>query len=196
MIIFLDTETTGLHPGKICQLSYLLQQAGSVMAKNLFFAVDYVEPSAQAVHGFSVQKLQLLSEGKTFSDRFEEVRNDLAKADLIVTHNVAFDMMFLRAEFERNGQALPNYNTFCSMKNTVDVCKLTRKSGGYKYPKLSELCTFLGVADMQIAEQCKKLFGQRVGFHDARFDTTALFLAVNCAMGNIDKFENIKKYIQ
>ncbi|MBQ9709781.1 MAG: hypothetical protein IJV67_04100 [Clostridia bacterium] len=57
MILFFDTETTGLMPGRIVQLSYVMQTANEVRAKNFFFAVDYVEPSAQAVHGFSPQKL-------------------------------------------------------------------------------------------------------------------------------------------
>ena len=48
MIIFFDTETTGLIPGRIIQLSYIMQSETEVRAKNFFFAVEYVEPSAVA----------------------------------------------------------------------------------------------------------------------------------------------------
>ena len=36
MIIYFDTETTGLYPGQICQLSYVMQDEGKVVAKNFF----------------------------------------------------------------------------------------------------------------------------------------------------------------
>ena len=53
MILFFDTETTGLMPGRIIQLSYIMQTETDVKAKNFFFYVDYIEPSAVAVHGFT-----------------------------------------------------------------------------------------------------------------------------------------------
>ena len=58
MILYFDTETTGVRPGQICQLSYIIQDTSGVSAKNFFFSVDYVEQGASAVHGFSVQKLR------------------------------------------------------------------------------------------------------------------------------------------
>ena len=56
------------------QLSYIMQTKEEVSAKNFFFSVDYVEPSALAVHGFSVQKLKELSLGKEFLHHFKTVR--------------------------------------------------------------------------------------------------------------------------
>ena len=103
MILYFDTETTGLHPGQICQLTYILQDKNGVKAKNFFFSVDYVEFSAQMVHGFSKEKLFVLSNGKTFSDHFEEIKSDFESADLVVAHNVSFDFSFMRKEFERMG---------------------------------------------------------------------------------------------
>ena len=49
MVLYFDTETTGLRPGRICQLSYVMRTKESVQAKNMFFSVGYVEPSAAAV---------------------------------------------------------------------------------------------------------------------------------------------------
>ena len=42
MILFFDTETTGLIPGRIIQLSYVMQSETATTAKNFFFAVEYV----------------------------------------------------------------------------------------------------------------------------------------------------------
>lgn len=197
MIIYLDTETTGLYPGNICQLSYVMQTENSVRAKNFFFTVDYVEFGAYAVHGFSVAKLKELSDGKRFIDFFEEIKTDLDSADIICCHNVSFDFMFLRAEFENNGYEFNYDNYFCSMKNSVEACKLLRNRGnGYKYPKLSELCDFLEIDDMDMRIASKKLFGESTDFHDARFDTVALYLAVNKGMEKIESFKRLKDLLK
>ena len=37
MIIYFDTETTGLSPGGIIQLSYIMQDSNGVVGKNFFF---------------------------------------------------------------------------------------------------------------------------------------------------------------
>ncbi|MBE5736820.1 MAG: 3'-5' exonuclease [Clostridiales bacterium] len=180
MILYFDTETTGLHPGQICQLSYILQTKEKVVGKNFFFTVDYVEPSAQMVHGFSKQKLEFLSNGKRFADFFDQIKTDFENADLIVAHNVAFDFSFMRTEYERLNQVFKVKNEFCSMKKTTPICCLKRSSGnGYKYPKLQELCAFSGVSDSEIQKVSNDFYGQDIGFHDARFDTIAVYLCVN-----------------
>ncbi len=185
MLLFLDTETTGLYPGNICQLSYVCQSSKGTIAKNMFFKVDYVPKEAEMIHGFSVQKLLRLSNGKTFSDRVEEIEKDFSLADVIIAHNFSFDYSFLREEFLRCGKVFTYSNSFCSMKSTVSVCKLLRKNGvGYKYPKLSELCSFLNISDRDILRKAQEFFGENCSYHDARFDTTAVYLAVTKMMKN------------
>lgn len=189
MTLYLDTETSGLYPGQICQLSYVIQNGERATAKNFFFKVENVEYGAFLVHGLSVEKLKTLSKGKVFSDFADEIYNDISCADLIVAHNVSFDLGFLRKEFERVGKEFPNGNLFCTMKQSVSVCKLPRKSGaGYKYPKLIELCTFLGIEEKDILSAMYSLFGTNAGFHDARFDTVAVYLAFNIGKNKIENF--------
>ena len=193
MILYFDTETTGLHPGQICQLSYILQDANGATAKNFFFTVQSVEYSAFMVHGFSVEKLKTLSCGKTFADRFAEIQKDFASADIIVSHNVAFDFSFMRTEYERLNQIFFIKDSFCTMKESTPLCKIPRRSGvGYKYPKLSELCAFLSISDGQILRSTNALFGAEAGYHDARFDTTAVYLAANIGMENSEIFSKLR----
>ena len=182
MVLYLDTETTGLYPGQICQLSYVMQSKDSVVAKNFFFSVNGVEYGAYLVHGFSAEKLKILSGGKVFADFIDEIESDLGSADVVVSHNISFDLSFLREEFLRAGKVLYLNDTFCSMKNFVPVCKIERKTGGYKYPKLSELTEFFYITEVEINRATEKLFGVDLKFHDARFDTAAVYLAMNCAM--------------
>ena len=196
MIIYLDTETSGLNPGQICQLSYILQDGTKVKAKNFFFDVDYVEFGAYMVHGFSVEKLRVLSCGLGFNNHFQEIEKDFNSADVICAHNTSFDFKFLSKEFERCGSMFLPKEQFCTMKNSITACKLPRtNSRGYKYPKLAELCSFLGVSDSQISQTTTKLFGSQAGYHDARFDTTALFISTNKGVQTINEFAVLQKYL-
>ncbi len=180
MVIFFDTETTSLRPGRICQLSYIMQEEESVSAKNMFFDVGWVDPSAAAVHGFTADVLKELSRGQIFADRLEEIKADFSRADVIAAHNFAFDFMFMRAEFEREGERFTYKNSLCSMKKFTPICKLLCSRGaGWKYPKLTELCEFLEIYPYDITRASIALFGAAPAAHDARYDTSALWLALS-----------------
>ena len=194
MIIFLDTETTGIRPGQICQLSYIMQDKERTFSKNFFFSVDKMDYGAFMVHGFSIDKLRELSNGKTFADYADEIIEDINRADLVVAHNVSFDSMFLRTEFERLGVVYAPKKEFCTMKKLTPICKLMRTSKvAYKYPKLSEACEFFCVGDTEIKQDVNRLFGETLGYHDARFDTTALYLVANHGMEK--GLEELKDYL-
>ena len=196
MIICFDTETTSLNPGQICQLSYTMQSGGNIRARNLFFSVDSMDYSAFMVHGFSMEKLKRLSNGKRFEDYIDIIESDFNSADLIVSHNTSFDFMFMRAEFERLGRTFYTNKEFCTMKNFTPICKLPKKRGdGYKYPKLSELCQFLNISDEQIKISSNKVFGATADYHDARFDTTAVLLSLNLAINKFEEFKCLKDFL-
>ena len=195
MILYFDTETSGLHPGQIVQLSYVMQSGESAKSKNFFFTVDNVEYGALAVHGFSVETLKKLSGGKRFSFFIEEIEKDFSLADVVVSHNTAFDFMFMREEFIRLGKTFYTKNEFCLMKNLTPICKLKRSNGAYKYPKLQEACEYFGITDTEIKQSSKLLFGANTDFHDARFDTTAVYLVCNYAMEKEPTFWELKNYL-
>ncbi|MBE7087132.1 MAG: 3'-5' exonuclease [Clostridiales bacterium] len=195
MILYLDTETTALAPGQICQLSYVIQNGEIFTAKNFYFTVDDMDYNAYMVHGLSKERLQKLSGGKRFSDYIDEIANDFESAEYIFAHNLSFDLSFLRAEFSRLDKTLYVKNEFCSMKRCTPLCKLPRKSGeGYKYPKLSELCEFFGITDEDIKSLGRSLFGEIKGAHDSRFDTVALVAIANKGKG-LSVFETIQEYL-
>ncbi|MBZ9686203.1 3'-5' exonuclease [Clostridium estertheticum] len=181
-MIFFDTETTGIRPGNICQLSYILVDTSykpiKTIGKNTFFTVDYVEPSAEDVHGFSVDALFDLSDGKTFEDSYEDFIDDFINADILIGHNVNFDIKFLTHELNNCGHALIPNHIFCTMKYYKDICKLYSVRGGYKNPKLSEAIKFLKLNENEINLKSNEYFGDTANFHDARFDTTATYLLV------------------
>lgn len=181
-MIFFDTETTGIRPGSICQLSYILVDTSvkptKTIGKNVFFTVEYVEPSAQKVHGFSVENLYELSDGKYFEDRLEEFLTDFQSADILIGHNVNFDIKFLESELEGCGEVIESKHIFCTMNYYKDICKLKNSRNEPKAPKLEEAIKFLNIEESHIDILSKKLFNETGSFHDARFDTTATYLLV------------------
>lgn len=181
-LLFFDTETTALKPGNICQLSYITVDTGfspqRVESKNLFFKVDFVEPSAEDIHGFSVEKLEVLSNGNRFLDKYVDVYQEFLSADMVIGHNVQFDIKFLTKELEACGISYKPNSVFCTMQYYKSVCKLIGRNGDLKNPKLSEVTNFLCFSNKDIERAARKLFGDSGAFHDARFDTTATYLIV------------------
>lgn len=183
-LLFLDTETTDKSPGQICQLTYIiydtdLPKENRVSAKNFFFSVDFVSDTAYNVHGFDVDTLKKLSGNLTFKDLYKLFKKDLMENDFILGHNVNFDISFLKREFDRIDIEFKPKNLFCSMNYFKNILKLKSSIGTIKSPKLSELLEHLKITEENILDSTNKLFNsEETYFHDARFDTTALYLAI------------------
>ena len=161
-LLIFDTETTSIKPGHICQLSYITIDASTkpqqTIGKNFFFTVDEMDPAAEAVHGFSLEKLYDLSNGQYIEDLTEEFINDFSEADFVIGHNVNFDVRFLKLELEAMGIDYEPKNMFCTMQYYRDICKILRPSGDYKNPKLEEVINFLGITKDQISSKADELF--------------------------------------
>ena len=181
-LLIFDTETTSIKPGHICQLSYITIDASTkpqqTIGKNFFFTVDEMDPAAEAVHGFSLEKLYDLSNGQYIEDLIEEFINDFSEADFVIGHNVNFDVRFLKLELEAMGIDYEPKNMFCTMQYYRDICKILRPSGDYKNPKLEEVIKFLGITKDQISSKADELFQGSGDYHDARFDTAATYLLI------------------
>ena len=181
-LLFFDTETTSIKPGSICQLSYITVDAGVkpqiTTGKNFFFTVDEMDPSAQEIHGFSLEKLYELSNGQYFEDLVPDFFDDFVNADFVIGHNVNFDVRFLRHELLSLGEDFNPKNDFCTMAYYRDICKIKKSNGEIKNPKLSEVIDWLNISTEKIAETSEKLFEGSGNYHDARFDTAATYLTV------------------
>ena len=182
--IYFDSETTDLNPGQICQLSYIIEEDYCLTARNYFFAVRSMNPTAFSIHGFSVRDLYELSDGQEFGDVSEQIAEDFSGARLIA-HNVDFDREFLQTELMRCGLQIKGSSWFCTMIHFISICKLPHSGKrGYKYPSLVEFMQFNSVEEEEVLQLTADLFESSSGRHDARYDTVALYLSYQNALKN------------
>ncbi|WP_461206286.1 3'-5' exonuclease [Clostridium sp. DL1XJH146] len=191
--IFLDTETTGLKPGKIVQLTYIIEENKKFIdAKNFFFMVEdgEMEESAARVHGFTVERLVSLSKGMIFEDAIDEIMEDL-NGSIFIAHNAKFDLRFMNAEFERIQAILPIKKEFCTMEYFKNILKLPSRSNrysGFKNPKMDEVVKYYNLSNEDILEKTKVIFNtDNISYHDARYDTMAMYLC--CLVSQNRKIE-------
>lgn len=181
--IVFDTESNGMQPEQVCQLSYIISEDGLVTGRNFFFSVDCMNDYAFKKHKLSKRRLYDLSGGRRFKDRFDDISRDFMDADMFCGHNVAADIRIMNVEFSRLNTRLPeNARHFCTMKHYDNAMHLKGKTGQHKPPRLDELCRYFLINRDEIEKACEHIFG-RHGYmaHDARYDATATYLCISAA---------------
>jgi DNA polymerase III epsilon subunit-like protein len=173
-ILVFDTETTGLPKTKLltyetlCLWPYILQLSYviyDVSANSIINVRDFIikipkeieiSEESTAIHGIT-KKICNNSE-ETIEDALVRFIYDFSHSDLIVGHNLSFDLNMLKIETMRqilkNNKNKDLYVTFlqelktadnyyCTMHESMDLCNiqaLDKKGNNYtKFPKLEEL---------------------------------------------------------
>lgn len=173
--LFFDTETTGVpidynapasdtrNWPRLVQLGWILtNKNGDILnqGNEIVYPNGFVIPdSAANVHGITTEKARQI--GKPLRDVITAFLNDVKQSRYLVGHNISFDQRVVGAELYRLGETdiVSNMQSICTMKTTVDFCKIPGRYG-CKYPQLQELYT--------------KLFGCKFeDAHDAMADITA-----------------------
>lgn len=167
MYLILDTETTGVTPtDRVVSISWALYDES---ATRLLLSHDIIYPDgfsipreASAIHGISTEEAR--RKGIPIKDALDHLSRDISQHSpiLFVGHNVNFDRPIVLNEYARLGTeaALAKLPTYCTMKSTVEFCRIPRFNGGYKWPTLQELH--------------RKLFGvPHASAHDAQGDVVA-----------------------
>lgn len=149
-ILFYDTETDGLPKGgiypHIVQIAAILDDG----SEELETLCEIIKPNgfeipeeASAIHGISTERA--LKEGKDLKMILSRFLAMAERADLIVCHNIGFDMPVVSQELERVGlseEALEDKEIFCTMLASTDICQIkfasNQRRPGYKWPKLIE----------------------------------------------------------
>jgi DNA polymerase III subunit epsilon len=149
--LFFDTETTGLPKNykapytdtnnwpRIVQLSWIVSEDSQILKESdNIIKVDFPIPkSSSDIHGITNEVST--SKGEVIDIILDKWLDDIKDVDMIVCHNLSFDLTVLQAELLRANKN-PEFEKkmFCTMKSSVNYCKLPGLYG-FKWPKLEEL---------------------------------------------------------
>lgn len=171
-IIVFDTETTGLPKSKdinisqqhlwphIVQFSYIIYDLGSF---NILKTRDHIiNLSSEITIPDECVKIHNITNDMAhcsdvyLKDVLKEFMNDVIQTNIVIGHNISFDLNMIKIELLRLIDKTKNsefkkmlfyiQNTdklYCTMKSMVDTCRIERKRKNgsiyFKYPSLSEL---------------------------------------------------------
>ena len=154
MYLFFDTETSGLPVNYRAPLSDLpnwprLVQIAWVLADeegNEVSGTEYIvrpegftiPEDAARIHGISTE--MALRDGIELLTALDAIEADIARASVLVAHNMSFDEKVLGAEFLRASRAniIEAMDRRCTMLLSTDYCGLPGPRG-VKWPALHEL---------------------------------------------------------
>ncbi len=176
MYLFFDTETTGRPRNwnapvtdtanwpRMVQIAWLYydEQHHLIDAQDHIIQPEgYAIPSdVTKIHGITTAIAK--EKGVDLTSVLTTFKRLIDKAEYIIAHNISFDEKIIGAEFHRKKMAHRLFlsDRICTMKGSMDFCKLPGKYGRYKWPSLSELH--------------QKAFGKDfTEQHNARADTQA-----------------------
>lgn len=167
--IFFDVETTGLSrkSDRLVQLAWIL---GDLNGETELACRDFIiKPEGfqipkrvSQIHGIDTDTA--LKNGVELRDVLEIFKEDMAQAEILIGHNVSFDIEMISSELNslQLDTDILEKPSICTMRLSTAWCRLPKFNGGhgFKFPKLQELYF--------------KLFGAHFdGAHDALADIRA-----------------------
>lgn len=174
MILFYDTETTGFtrkgapleQQPHIVQLAAMLCEPTGRVVSSINFIVDpgvekgvRIPEEAARIHG--IDEETAWRHGVSTRYALMHFNLMLLRADIEACHNLAYDEEIVRIACERVG--IINHRApekYCTMLESVPICKIPSPRGGFKWPKLEEAV--------------QHFFGEKLeGAHDAMVDVNA-----------------------
>ncbi len=124
LLIFtvVDLETTGLFKkDRIVELAAIrLNDEGEVLADLETLVNPMRDIGNSHIHGISAKDV---AEAPTFEEIAGDLLEFLKPTDVVVGHNLDFDLRFLRNEFGRCKYAFPEVSTMCTMSLVGEVFK-------------------------------------------------------------------------
>jgi DNA polymerase-3 subunit epsilon len=153
-ILYFDTETTGFPKSSTAPLEeqpHVVQLACTLVCAatrkemvSLSVIVDCpieeIPSGASDIHGITHDVMRAF--GISPRAALSAFHQFTKQADVIVAHNIAFDLKLLDYLYQRENVQNPLWTMeqFCTMQATTNLCKLPAANGrgGYKWPKLTE----------------------------------------------------------
>lgn len=149
-IFFLDTETTDLikQNAKLEEQPYIVEFAGLVyegydLVEKIHFLCKppvSILTSSSKIHGIDDEKVKDM---EPIGSKLAVIIAQMVLADIIVGHNISFDMNMLwfeccRHKLQKDFMQFKE-KTYCTMKETTELLKIPGNYGKYKWGKLQDL---------------------------------------------------------
>ena len=96
--VILDTETTGLHDGEICQIA-IINQDGTPLLDSLVKTTQPIPAQATKIHGIFDDDVK---DAPTWADWQPKVR-DILRGQNVVIYNATYDRKMMHKSDERSG---------------------------------------------------------------------------------------------
>ena len=163
----MDVRMTNNWP-KVIQLAWIVtdEQGNVHKRKNHIITPEGFEINDNVANLTGITTTRAMREGIELTTALSDFMSDVNNAQLLIGHNIDFDMKVVGCELYRNDmdyERLLSKKTLCTMKRSTFFCAIPNPRGqfnDYKWPKLEEL-------------HCK-LFGYTFsGAHDALADVEA-----------------------
>jgi len=172
-VLVFDTETTGLPKTKvinettinslpyIVQLSYMIYDTDSTkiikISDNIVKIPENVELTKESIAIHGIDKNKINEKGKPMVEILQEFLTDIKSIDLIIAHNIDFDINMIIVELYRSAMDTKNshikeinlpvtvqlqyMNRYCTMKNSMELCNIKKfsKTTGNEYIKFPTL---------------------------------------------------------
>jgi DNA polymerase III epsilon subunit-like protein len=180
-VLVFDTETSGLSKTKIInlstihlwpfivQFSYIIFDTDTCSIAKMYDTIIKVKPynviseESSKIHGITNEIST--NKGVDIQQVLFDFCSDMNEVDLIVAHNINFDLPLIKVELLRCMQnnidtndtiytlLKDNFETilnkkekYCTMENSIDLCKIERENSRgkyFKFPTLTELHVYL-----------------------------------------------------
>lgn len=148
-ILFFDTETTGKNENRddqILQFAWIywvMRNWEFKEEKRINQYINVTKPIGQGAYETHHISKDFLEEYGYIEDYLKEIMNYFHDADLVIGHNVIFDLTMMEQEAKRSWVDFPPKRYFDTMHETTDLLRIPRYDWTYKWPKLIELYRFL-----------------------------------------------------
>ena len=181
-LLIFDTETCNTKTGigaenAIVSISAYLYNTKSRKVIDTSFSYEVfnplmpIDPGASRVNGFYNSMVKNYPKFSTKIDKLTELIN---RADILIAHNVAFDLSLLLNEYIRAGKEMPNKRAFCTMRG-LKLCVPIRN--GASGPNLGRSTELYGAEPRG-----------NVDYHNAKYDTQCLVNIMHITLNNYKKF--------
>jgi len=193
LLLVFDTETTGIIPKEIyniekcpyiIQFSYIIYDLNNYKILKEYNKIIHIPKhiiiSEESTKIHNITNIETNRSRTNIVQCLNEFKTNINACDYIIGHNIDFDIKMVQIECQRNNIYTNIFNKsnkiFCTMLNSIDLCKIeaTNSIGKYyKWPKLSELH--------------ENLFNTvPTNLHDAYIDT---LICLRCAVFIINKID-------